>query len=681
MMARQFHFSITSVNGLIQAAPLKAAIAADDLPATGVTPGTYTAATITVDAQGRLTAASSGTPTAPGGSSGQLQYNNAGAFDGVAGGIANTSGYIGINTTDLTELVPGTGTLAFAVGNGLGSRFGYQTTFGGFLAVVGNGVTAYVANPVSDEGLVLGSYSDHPVTVRVTNITHAQFLATTGRFWVGSYNINTTVAATHQMTAALSNASTSVVNDVICCRFDGAAGAASAGIGAGLAFRVNSSTTFAVDCAQVAGGWSTVTHASRKGFLTLSAYDTAIREGIRVQASGSAAMLGFYGATAIVKPSGDVATALSDLGLITSPTIPGIAEGDSPTWTGIHTWTPAARTSGSAAYFTVNAPADTGLTASTEAIGINHVGATRQHATGAITLQREYVFGAPTYSFVGASTITTAVGVEFASPIAGTNATLTKSVAGRFVASTAAHVPLVAKAAGSPTGSLFETQDSTNAVQTYIDSNFNLQFPHTKGVFGVGGGQFKIFEGASGGGTGNITMSASTLVFQSAAITTMTVNNNQTVTITCGTAAAVALGVKGAASQTGSLVQLYGVSSTTTREQVDIDTAWATSTDASRKARGVFRVWDTAVREGFRIEASGSAPMIGFLGASAVVRQASAADLTNNVTSGGTDDTIADFTDLTLYVNDAATIRNDIYQLARKVKQINDALRLYGLLT
>ena len=73
---------------------------------------------------------------------------------------------------------------------------------------------------------------------------------------------------------------------------------------------------------------------------------------------------------------------------------------------------------------------------------------------------------------------------------------------------------------------------------------------------------------------------------------------------------------------------------------------------------------------------------IGFLGiATPVVRQTSGADLTNNVTSGGTDDTIADFTDLTTYATDAATIRNDIYQLSRKLKQVNDALRAYGLLT
>lgn len=59
----------------------------------------------------------------------------------------------------------------------------------------------------------------------------------------------------------------------------------------------------------------------------------------------------------------------------------------------------------------------------------------------------------------------------------------------------------------------------------------------------------------------------------------------------------------------------------------------------------------------------------------------SGANLTNNVTNGGTDNIIANYTDLTTYATDAAAIRNNIYQLARKLKQVNDALRTYGLLT
>lgn len=77
----------------------------------------------------------------------------------------------------------------------------------------------------------------------------------------------------------------------------------------------------------------------------------------------------------------------------------------------------------------------------------------------------------------------------------------------------------------------------------------------------------------------------------------------------------------------------------------------------------------------------GSAGGFGFYGSAPVAKQTSGANLTNSVTSGGTDDTIADFSDLTVYANSAAAIRNNQYQLARKLKQVNDALRLYGLLT
>jgi hypothetical protein len=81
---------------------------------------------------------------------------------------------------------------------------------------------------------------------------------------------------------------------------------------------------------------------------------------------------------------------------------------------------------------------------------------------------------------------------------------------------------------------------------------------------------------------------------------------------------------RGTTSQTGVLVQLQGQSSTTAaREQADIDTAWVTSTDATRKARLILRAWDTAAREGIRIEASGSAPMLGFFGVAAVSRPGS----------------------------------------------------------
>lgn len=72
---------------------------------------------------------------------------------------------------------------------------------------------------------------------------------------------------------------------------------------------------------------------------------------------------------------------------------------------------------------------------------------------------------------------------------------------------------------------------------------------------------------------------------------------------------------------------------------------------------------------------------LGFFNATPVIRQTQGATLTNNVTSGGTANQLDDFTSLTVYATDAATIRNDIYQLGQTLKTVVDALRTYGLLS
>lgn len=131
----------------------------------------------------------------------------------------------------------------------------------------------------------------------------------------------------------------------------------------------------------------------------------------------------------------------------------------------------------------------------------------------------------------------------------------------------------------------------------------------------------------------------------------------------------------------GTSIVIQGQSSTTADTTMAEElVSWIVATHASRTARRVFNIYDTAAREALRMEASGSAPMIGFLGAAAVVQQTGGQNLTNNVTSGGTTGQIDDFAG-SLYATDAATIRNDIYQLARALKQDHDALRLYGFLT
>jgi hypothetical protein len=87
--------------------------------------------------------------------------------------------------------------------------------------------------------------------------------------------------------------------------------------------------------------------------------------------------------------------------------------------------------SGSPTAFTVVGGAHTALTLSTEATDVNfNLARTVQFATGALTTQRAVRFQAPTYTFVGASTLTTAVTVDISGPpIQGTNATITSAIA------------------------------------------------------------------------------------------------------------------------------------------------------------------------------------------------------------------------------------------------------------
>ncbi len=72
----------------------------------------------------------------------------------------------------------------------------------------------------------------------------------------------------------------------------------------------------------------------------------------------------------------------------------------------------------------------------------------------------------------------------------------------------------------------------------------------------------------------------------------------------------------------GSITRVFLDSSTTADQTASDDyVLWATATHASRKARRSLYIYDTAQREWLRGEASGTAAMIGMLGAAAVVRQ------------------------------------------------------------
>ena len=90
-------------------------------------------------------------------------------------------------------------------------------------------------------------------------------------------------------------------------------------------------------------------------------------------------------------------------------------------------FTPSATVSGATTVFNFTTPASINQTLSTETIGVRfNMSASIQHATGAITTQRDFVIDARTHAFVGASTITDSATLAITgAPIAGANATIT----------------------------------------------------------------------------------------------------------------------------------------------------------------------------------------------------------------------------------------------------------------
>lgn len=93
------------------------------------------------------------------------------------------------------------------------------------------------------------------------------------------------------------------------------------------------------------------------------------------------------------------------------------------------TATQTVATSGSPSIFAITGGAHTTLAASTEATDLKiNLARTVQFATGALTSQRAFYITAPTYAFVGASTLTTAATLAISNaPAAGTNATITNA--------------------------------------------------------------------------------------------------------------------------------------------------------------------------------------------------------------------------------------------------------------
>jgi hypothetical protein len=111
--------------------------------------------------------------------------------------------------------------------------------------------------------------------------------------WFGA-GLSTPATVLHGL---LVDAATNAVTNVLTLGHD-TTGTAAAGFGAGQLFTLESSTTAAQSAARIQALWNDATHATRKADLVLTAYDSGgEREGLRIRGNGSAAAIGFLGAT------------------------------------------------------------------------------------------------------------------------------------------------------------------------------------------------------------------------------------------------------------------------------------------------------------------------------------------------------------------------------------------------
>jgi hypothetical protein len=122
--------------------------------------------------------------------------------------------------------------------------------------------------------------------------------------WTGLHTWTYSDAATNAATTILTVGHTS-------------SGTAAAGFGTTILYNLQSSTTAGRSAADVTITWATATDASRKARVVHNVYDTAAREFLRGEASGTAAMIGFLGAAAVAAQTGDVGTAMVTFGLMT----------------------------------------------------------------------------------------------------------------------------------------------------------------------------------------------------------------------------------------------------------------------------------------------------------------------------------------------------------------------------
>jgi hypothetical protein len=551
----------------------------------------------------------SGSGGTPGGTSGQIQYNNAGAFAGFT-----ASGDCTINTS--------TGVMTCASLNGVSYGASPSTNTVPVVTssntvtyeAVPNAALAHAATTVNGQTCTLGSTCT--VTAAATTIngllTNGTGIGLSGSGTSGSpYSISNTgvLSFTGDSTIFNNSASTGAVTASLISQVKNTfLGGPTTGANAAPTFRALVGADLPNPSASTLGGIESLAAVSHNFLTSIST------SGVPAQAQPAFTDISGQATNAQLATQ----TANTVLGALTATTPSGLA-------------VPSCSTSASALNYTSGTgfSCNTSIVSSTATTATNLAGG----ALGSIPYQNAAnttLFLAGTTSAQPNFVTSTGTGAATQAPV------LTSSTgSGNVVLATSPSI-----ATPTVTGSFTATGLVTNADLANSATTVNGQTCTLGSTCTVTATAATITVGTtniSGGSTGNIefnnagvlgektvTGSGSVVVLAtSPTVITPTILLSDATTTTAPTIATLGHNTSGtAAAGFGSLIQYQLQDSTTaSTNAADRTTTWVTATHASRTARQVFNIYDTAAREALRLEASGTAPMIGFLGSSASAQQ------------------------------------------------------------
>jgi hypothetical protein len=208
---------------------------------------------------------------------------------GATGTVTNLIGARSVTqNTGAGTVIKGYGWYSSAVVNSGGGTF---TGFAGVAVTTSTGVATNTTDVLVNTGA--------PPTIPVGDWSLYINTSKDGVL-LGKLSIGKVTAPGSTLDLLTSDAATNAVTNVLIVGHD-SSGTPAAGYGTGLVIRGKSSTTAGQSMADIAATWVVATHASRTARLSFYAYDTAARTCLQIEASGTAAMIGFLGTAPIVK--------------------------------------------------------------------------------------------------------------------------------------------------------------------------------------------------------------------------------------------------------------------------------------------------------------------------------------------------------------------------------------------